>query len=70
MKIVLFIQIHFGVWNILFTKRSMELFASTTISNEIAIENWTHWITFVILLGLVFTAIILEYWRQKAFYTD
>ena len=61
------ISSYFGSWNILLTKCLLEIIASSLISMQYASLNWTHWLSYILVIAFILSFIGVENWKQKAF---
>ena len=60
------ISAYFGSWNVLVVKCIAEILVSSFSDLEIAKINFTHWLTYILMIIWTVTVVSLEYWRQKA----
>eukprot|EP01083_Nonionella_stella_P150733 480647_1 len=60
------ISSYFGAWNIVFTKCILQLMLCSLISLELASMNWTHWLSYIVVIAFILSLIGCENWKQRA----
>lgn len=61
-----FIAAYFGSWNVLVVNCIADILGTSFEDIEIAKQNFSHWLTYILCGIWILTIISLEYWRQKA----
>eukprot|EP01083_Nonionella_stella_P146156 459289_1 len=63
---LIFLAAYFGSWNSLSVTCLAAILFSSFADLDVAKQNFTHWLTYVIIIIWAISVVSLEYWRQKA----